>query len=29
MVTHEFEYTSKCDRIIYLDDGKIVKREDV
>jgi putative ABC transport system ATP-binding protein len=27
MVTHEKEYTTKCDRIVYLDDGKIVREE--
>lgn len=27
MVTHEEEYTKYCDRIIYLDDGLIVKEE--
>jgi putative ABC transport system ATP-binding protein len=27
MVTHEKEYTTKCDRIVYLDDGKIVDEE--
>jgi len=27
MVTHEKEYTTKCDRIVYLDDGKIVDED--
>lgn len=27
MVTHEKEYTAHCDRIVYLDDGKIVDEE--
>ena len=27
MVTHEKEYTTYCDRIVYLDDGKIVEEE--
>lgn len=27
MVTHEKEYTTHCDRILYLDDGKIVDEE--
>ncbi|MCB9809175.1 ABC transporter ATP-binding protein [Candidatus Nomurabacteria bacterium] len=27
MVTHEREYTTECDRIIYLEDGKIVHEE--
>lgn len=27
MVTHEKEYASNCDRIVYLEDGKIVREE--
>lgn len=27
MVTHEPEYTKYCDRIIYLDDGKIISHD--
>ena len=27
MVTHEHEYTAYCDRIVYLEDGKIIKEE--
>lgn len=27
MVTHEIEYTTYCDRIIHLDDGRIEKEE--
>jgi len=27
MVTHEKEYTKYCDRIVYLEDGKIVSEE--
>lgn len=27
MVTHELEYTQFCDRIIYMEDGKIVSEE--
>lgn len=27
MVTHEKEYTKYCDRVVYLDDGLIVKEE--
>lgn len=27
MVTHEREYTVHCDRIVYLEDGKIVREE--
>ena len=27
MVTHEKEYTTLCDKIVYLEDGKIVKVE--
>jgi putative ABC transport system ATP-binding protein len=29
MVTHEKEYTRNCDRIIYLEDGKIVSDEEL
>lgn len=27
MVTHEYEYAVNCNRIIYIEDGKIVKEE--
>lgn len=28
MVTHEYEYTQHCNRVIYLEDGQIVREEE-